>query len=850
MRQHPGRAAAAVGALLVVVVAAVAASGDPTAVTDVAALTAPVEATTPAAPAADEPAPAPAPAQPSAEKVATVAADPCRTDASDDWPIERLSGADRYATAACVARVGYPDGADTVVLARGDEAGGFADALAGTVLARHADGPVLLTHPTTLPEATSAALRELAPSTVLVLGGEAAVSTPVAAEVDRLVETVTRVRGSDRAGTAAAIAEIVGGDTAFLVNGTRPADALTAGAAAARAGAVLLLTGNDHLPDATITALAGRTAATIVGGPGVVSELAARDIRARVENVARLGGIDRYETAATVARTHPGDGTHYVVGGADRNLVDAIAAGWLAAAPGGGPVLYSTTDAPGRGTDRYLRLGALASAPTLRLVGGAASLTPALVATLEARYAEATDGGPAPQLRGMWVHLFDSSLKTRAGIERVLDAATAGNLNTVIVQVARRHDAFYRSDVIPATTDPDLEAGLDLLAELVPAAHARGLQVHAWYSVMPSMHPSMADENLGPTHVNSLHGMGSTDPWMQAGNAAGYQYLDPAIPGVQDHVAAMLREVAERYDVDGVHLDYLRYECLQANDNGTCAAIPPDTTPPATLNQHPITMQRWQAVGAGRSLDQFMRDQTQDLMRRVYLEVADADPTTLVTGALIAQGAGPTGSDLRASFEGTKAYWNKGQDWRTWIDEGIVDHAYPMVYFNEANGVYASWYDQWVAFTAAMNGPDVVAAAGVGAWPEINTEPNALGQLRQSAGATDGTVVYSYQGVRAYRGDLGLLTTLAATDFATPAPVPTVPRKASPTQGHVQVMSVDGASVTITPVGGDPRTRRADATGHAGFAWVDPGVVQVSVNGGPPRPVTVEPGRVATVDMR
>ena len=94
-------------------------------------------------------------------------------------------------------------------------------------------------------------------------------------------------------------------------------------------------------------------------------------------------------------------------------------------------------------------------------------------------------------------HLFDPSLETREGITRLLDAAVAGNLNTVIVQAARRHDAFYASDVLPTTTDDELAGGLDVLAELVPAAHERGLQVHVWYSLVPSTHRTMLEEAVG-----------------------------------------------------------------------------------------------------------------------------------------------------------------------------------------------------------------------------------------------------------------------------------------------------------------------------------------------------------------
>lgn len=780
------------------------------------------------------------------------ATEPCVTHPSAVWPIVRLAGETRFDTAACAALTGYPDGAATVVLARGDTAGEFADALAGTVLARALDAPVLLTGPTTLAAPARDAIAALGPEQVLVLGGPVAISDAVVAQVGRLVGDVERVAGASRAATAAQIAERVPGEAAFVVNGRRPADALTAGAAAARSGAALLLVETHSVPDATRRALTERTSATIVGGPGVVAASTERAVRRWVgPDVRRLGGPTRYETAATVAREHPGDGVLHLVSGADANLVDAIAAGWFAALPGGGPVVYTTREAPDRATDRYLRLGPLADAPETRVFGGPVSIADPMITALEQRYAEAAGGGPPDQQRGLWVHLFDDSLKTRAGIERVLDTAVAANLNTVVVQGARRHDAFYDSDVLPATTDPDLEVGLDLLETLVPAAHARGLQVHVWYSVMPSTHPSMQDEPLGPDHVNVAHGAHSGDPWVVPGWTPGYEFLDPAVPGVQRHVVAMVREVVERYAVDGVHLDYLRYPCLRANDNGTCASSEPGDG--ATHNQHPTTMRRWRQHGGGQDLADFLRSQTEDLTRRILLEVADVDPSVVVSAALIAQREGPVGQDLRQSFQQTRAYYEKGQDWLAWLEGGLLDHAYPMAYFREADPTYARWYDEWARFADRTDTPRHVTALGQAAY--LNCVAESLSQLDQATSTLDGAMVYSYQGDVAggcagqHPGDLFRALSAPGGPFATPAGVPDVPRRTSPTTGHVLVRAEDGDRVELAPLSGSQPTAhvRADATGHAGFVDVAPGQYLVGVDGGAATPIRVTAGEVTRV---
>jgi uncharacterized lipoprotein YddW (UPF0748 family) len=94
---------------------------------------------------------------------------------------------------------------------------------------------------------------------------------------------------------------------------------------------------------------------------------------------------------------------------------------------------------------------------------------------------------PRP-LKAVWVHLFDDTLKTPAGMTRVLDTAASAGLNTVFVQVVRRHDAYYDSGALPPTPDPALAPGFDVLAAAIDGGHARGLQVHAWFTVATAWH--------------------------------------------------------------------------------------------------------------------------------------------------------------------------------------------------------------------------------------------------------------------------------------------------------------------------------------------------------------------------
>ncbi|PKQ37075.1 MAG: hypothetical protein CVT59_09825 [Actinobacteria bacterium HGW-Actinobacteria-1] len=170
----------------------------------------------------------------------------------------RVAGADRYATAAEVARrvvdrLG-PDYDGGVFVARGDL---FPDALAAAPLAWRARRPVLLTRPTALPSVTSSALAEIEATGAVVLGSETAVSEPVRLQVAALVGAAQRVSGGDRYATAVEVAKwgVSSGFGSYryvgIATGSNFPDALGGGIATGAEGGVLLLTRPDVLSTPT-----------------------------------------------------------------------------------------------------------------------------------------------------------------------------------------------------------------------------------------------------------------------------------------------------------------------------------------------------------------------------------------------------------------------------------------------------------------------------------------------------------------------------------------------------------------------------------------------------------------------
>ena len=183
--------------------------------------------------------------------------------------VTRVSGADRYATAASAAS-SFPTGSPVFVAA----GTAFPDALAGTAAAAAQHAAILLTSPTTLPSVTATALSALAPSSITILGGMSAVSAAIANQLNTYSSTVTRISGPDRYATAAAIAASVfpGATGVFITSGTGFADGLTGGPVAGTAGQPLLLAASTCLPTPTAAVVAADTPATVtlLGGSAVL----------------------------------------------------------------------------------------------------------------------------------------------------------------------------------------------------------------------------------------------------------------------------------------------------------------------------------------------------------------------------------------------------------------------------------------------------------------------------------------------------------------------------------------------------------------------------------------------------
>lgn len=245
-----------------------------------------------------------------------------------------LAGQSRYESAIEVSKSGWSY-SDNVVLVNG---AALPDALAATPYARMKDAPILLTERDKLTTSTEAELIRLGTKNVTIIGGEGVVSKNVENKLKGIGITISRIAGKDRFETSMKVARNLSVNSVAIVNGLngRMADAMSIAAPAAERGMAILLTdGNDlkggeqFLKDNLINSIYA------IGGEGVIS----KNIVSRV-NAKRIGGVNRFETNASVLETFYQNSTlgniYTAKSGIENegNLVDALSAGALASKEG------------------------------------------------------------------------------------------------------------------------------------------------------------------------------------------------------------------------------------------------------------------------------------------------------------------------------------------------------------------------------------------------------------------------------------------------------------------------------------------------------------------------------------
>ncbi|MDP6777086.1 MAG: family 10 glycosylhydrolase [Candidatus Latescibacteria bacterium] len=277
------------------------------------------------------------------------------------------------------------------------------------------------------------------------------------------------------------------------------------------------------------------------------------------------------------------------------------------------------------------------------------------------------------EFRGVWVTTVgNGNWPSRRGLPvcdqrsealAILDRCLELRLNAVVFQVRPQCDALYASSLEPWSYYLTGQEGkppdplYDPLEFWVEEAHRRGLELHAWFNPYRAKHAShkgeSADSSMAKTRPDLALHLGSK----------GYVWLDPAHSDTQAHSLAVVMDVVDRYDVDGIHFDDYFYPYPDYNDGRD---FPDDESWSA-----------YRAAGGDLPRDDWRRHSVDTFVRKVHEGIRSRSPH-------VKFGISPFGiwrPGHPAGIEGFDAYDVLFADARLWLTEGWVDYLTPQLYW-------------------------------------------------------------------------------------------------------------------------------------------------------------------------
>lgn len=337
------------------------------------------------------------------------------------------------------------------------------------------------------------------------------------------------------------------------------------------------------------------------------------------------------------------------------------------------------------------------------------------------------------EYRAMWVTRYE--LTSTKNIDELISKAVSHNFNTLFVQVCGRGTAFYDSALLPKDSSVP---SFDPLSEVLSRAQKKNIEIHAWVNTLYVW--SNKEKPQAPEHVLNQH-----QNWLlcYGQNTDGSYFLNPALPEVRQHVTNICLEIAKKYPVAGVHLDYTRLpgKKFSSNDEIACRDFEKKNgvDPRALLKNKEVAIRLYGQEEYKEYLakwDQYNRTNINILVKEISQSLAKEKPNVLLSAAVV------------ADYE--LANNNYYQDWAQWLADGYVDLIVPMAYSTREDVVHK----QIVFATQLAEKYDRSLLIGLGAWqqsPErIIKHIRYTQKIREQLkfGQLAGVVLFSYDKIK------------------------------------------------------------------------------------------------------
>lgn len=289
-------------------------------------------------------------------------------------------------------------------------------------------------------------------------------------------------------------------------------------------------------------------------------------------------------------------------------------------------------------------------------------------------------------IRAIWVTRSD--YRTPTDVSRIVDNCADAGFNVILFQVRGNGTVFYRSQIEPWAEQFDYQdPGYDPLALAIQKAHARDVQLHAWVNVMPAWRGPNEPEVQSQLYLAHPEWFwydkdGNRQPLVhKAGNRTRgwYVSLNPCLPEVREYLVSVFKEIVANYDVDGLHMDYIRFPREPV--------VAGETIPDYPRDERTLTLYR-AATGKAPNDDedawtQWRVEQVSQLVADIHAMIRRTRPTAALSAACAA-----------AADRATQRYY---QDARSWIAEGALDIAFLMNYTGDSMQ-FSDRIDPWLEY--------------------------------------------------------------------------------------------------------------------------------------------------------
>lgn len=328
-------------------------------------------------------------------------------------------------------------------------------------------------------------------------------------------------------------------------------------------------------------------------------------------------------------------------------------------------------------------------------------------------------------VRAIWVTRFD--YKTADDVNRIIDNCSDAGFNTVVFQVRGNATAFYPSKIEPWAEQFDFtDPGFDPLATAIAKARDRGVELHAWVNVMPAWRGTKPPEH--PQQIYNTH-----PEWFwydQHGKRQAlstfYVSLNPCLPEVRQYIVGVFQEIAANYDIDGLHMDYVRFPNEPpATPRGSDIDYPRDERTLALYKEQTGLTPDENA----EAWNQWRTDQVTRLVSDIHDMLRKTRPSAVLAAS------------VGARYEESLRHF---RDDRVWMDRKLVDAFYPMNYRPDLE-TFQAGLERWVPPTeGTCIVPGMWFAGTLG--PDEGAEV-ARQQIAYAIESTGNVCVFSYAGL-------------------------------------------------------------------------------------------------------